>query len=124
MVLAWGGCASAPAVPDGRARCGLGTRPFDQVRETVRREAEAWLAFVEFHPGASYDSGPSPPKRRLQPVDGGKHLALLSYPDAPAGDPTARRSYVYDDALALLWLTATGDEPRARALAHTLVALQ
>ena len=57
-------------------------------------------------------------------MDGGPHLALLSYPGVPRSDPTSARSFVYDDALALLWLTTTGAEEKARALAHTLVAIQ
>ena len=123
-LLLTGACATSAPPQERRARCGLDTRPFPAVAEEVRAEAERWLTFVEYHPGATHDAGPSQPRRQLRPVDGGRHLALLSYADAPRGDPTANRSFVYDDALALLWLTATGAEEKARALAHTLVAIQ
>lgn len=122
--LACGGCAArASQITERRPGCGPESRPGAQL-QAVRGQAEAWLTFVEYRPGPSYDAGPSRPTRQLRPVDGHRHLALLSYPGAPSSDPTSTRSYVYDDALGLLWLTVTGDEERARGLARTLVAIQ
>lgn len=58
-------------------------------------------------------------------------LAVLSYPypERFAGADSgfaqlSRRSFTYDDALALLWLSGQGDFERAQGLALTLQALQ
>ena len=58
-------------------------------------------------------------------------LAVVSYPypdrfagaDAGFGQ-IAKRSFVYDDALAMLWLTARGDLVKAQRIALSLQALQ
>ena len=50
-------------------------------------------------------------------------LAIRSFPDDSEG-VLAGRSYVYDNALALLWYTWTGDKHSARGIAETLVASQ
>ena len=114
-MLAIGGCAtSGPSLEQRRARCGLETRPFPVVLAAMRAEAESWLTFVEYRPGPSYDAGPSQPRRQLEPVDGGPHLALLSYPGVPRSDPTSARSFVYDDALAQ-WCYENGFASRKSA---------
>lgn len=58
-------------------------------------------------------------------------LAVLSYPDPQrfAGGAAdfarmAHRSFLYDNALAVLWLVHVGDLPRARRVLATVAALQ
>lgn len=96
------------------------------------RAAGASLVFVPWQPKLVYDvDGQNRPVRfQLRPL-APDALALLSYP-APqrfAGgdddfDRMAQRSFVYDNALAVLWLVQTGDAERARRVLATLAALQ
>jgi len=57
------------------------------------------------------------------PAPAGEMMAVRSFPDATAGI-LAGRSYIYDNALALLWFAWTGDEKRASGIAATLLASQ
>jgi len=90
------------------------------------------LTFAAWQPrGPTYDQTGRAPVAvavRAPPSDA---LAVLSYPDPArfAGGPDgferlARRSFVYDDALAIVWLVARDDLDRARRVADTLAALQ
>ncbi len=79
----------------------------DQIRREAVSRAEQWLAPVEY---SAATLGPRPA------------LAVLSYPEAEGS--LGKRSFVYDDALALLWFAWTGDEQTARGLAETLIYLQ
>ena len=73
--------------------------------ESARAGAETWLQLQRFDDG---DSDPS--------------LAILSYPDGPP--QLDERTYLYDQALAILWFTWRGDHETARQLTRTLLALQ
>ncbi len=90
------------------------------------------LTFVDFTPGPAYDTAADGRARplRLGPIAIGSK-AVLSYPDperfagADAGfAQLSHRTFVYDQALALLWATQRGDRTLARGLAQTLEALQ
>lgn len=79
----------------------------DALLAAARRRAEDWLTLVPYAPA----SAPGAPA-----------LAVLSYPQA---DTTLRhRTYIYAQALALLWFSWTGQSERAHALARTLYYLQ
>lgn len=79
----------------------------ENTRRSARLRAQAWIHLVEYRPA----SAPGAPA-----------LALLSFPQASTS--LGRRSYLYDNALALLWFAWTGQNARARALARTLRFLQ
>lgn len=72
--------------------------------ETARAEAEDWLQLESFE------------------LEGGTALAVRSFPDGP--DHLVDRTFLYDQALALLWFSWTGDDQTARRLARTLVDRQ
>jgi hypothetical protein len=93
-------------------------------RERVRVEAAAWLQLAELKVERLYDAGPLGRVWSLPAAPRGRRLAVMSYPGAAPDSPLRGRSFVYDDALALLWFTATGERETAEALAATLVALQ
>lgn len=98
-----------PAAP-GQDACRGGD--VEAKRHAAVRRARRWLDLVEYAPATL----------GRQPA-----LAILSYPDGAGADEPAslaRRSYVYDDALALLWFTWTGQQARAAGLAETLLYLQ
>ncbi len=95
-------------------------------------EAQNSLTFVDFAPGPGYDTGAKGQARplRLGPIAPGSR-AVLSYPDperfagADAGFALlSRRTFVYDQALAMVWAVQRGDRELARALGQTLAALQ
>ncbi|MBI5611215.1 MAG: hypothetical protein HY902_20245, partial [Deltaproteobacteria bacterium] len=96
------------------------------------RDANRSLTFVDFAPGPGYDTGAHGEARplRLRAIAPGSK-AVLSYPDperfagADAGFALlSRRTFVYDQALAMVWAVQHGDRPLARALGQTLAALQ
>jgi hypothetical protein len=100
-------------------------------RELLQVARES-LVFRSYHPKAIYDldaqDRPVPFRPGPLPADA---LAILSYPypERFAGGPSdfkqmAQRSFVYDNALAALWLTHDGDLARARRVLATLAALQ
>jgi len=117
-------CAGTTPPAPARDRCGLADRPWQAALPQVRAEARAWLRLAEVRVEKVYDAAPANTGRRLQFPPGARPRALVSYGDAGPGDPLRDRSFLYDDALALLWLTATGDQEAARDLAATLLALQ
>lgn len=102
-------------------------------------DAKRWLAKAKrslvlqsYQPGPLYDVDG---QDRAVPLVAGPlpadSVAVLSYPFperfAGGGDGFAimrGRSFVYDDALAALWLTAEGDFDNARRIVQTLAALQ
>ena len=123
------GCATAPQEPhalvlDGRPSC----RPPEngpQLETRARHTAEAteaWLALVEYLPREVYDAGPRAEARALARRDEARYLAVLSYPGG--GDRLSTRSFVYDNALALLWTSWTGRRAEAESVANTLILLQ
>lgn len=79
----------------------------DEVRHAARQRANQFLKVVEYQPATL---GPT------------KALAVLSYPQAEGSLKT--RSFVYDDALALLWFAWSGQDNQARGIAETLMYLQ
>jgi len=96
------------------------------------QDAHNSLTFVDFAPGPGYDTGAHGEARplRLRPIAPGSK-AVLSYPDpqrfagADAGFALlSRRTFVYDQALAMVWAVQRGDRPLALALGQTLAALQ
>ncbi len=114
--LAAVGCHAEPATDAGSAQppacSGVGPHTSEEAtvehaREAARQRAERWLDLVEYAPATL---GRSPA------------LAIVSYPRAQG--PMARRSFVYDDALALLWFAWNGQKRRAAGLAETLMYLQ
>ena len=105
----------------------------------VEPDPQVWLAkaakslvFAPFSPrGPIYDQH----RRHAVPVHIGPvdplAQAVISYPfpERFAGGDSGfidlkRRSFVYDDALAVVWLTASGDLARAQGLCFALRALQ
>jgi hypothetical protein len=118
--------------PPGREGGGSGTRaPVATARcapagpaaiEATRAAAEGSLAIVDYAATVTRDAPPRAIGRRLDVRGGRARAAVVSFPRAHGR--IAGRSYVYDDALLLLWLAWTGDETRARAIAETLRSLQ
>ncbi|MBA2661676.1 MAG: hypothetical protein H0U74_05235 [Bradymonadaceae bacterium] len=103
------GCASAPK-SEGTQRAAMLCEPapanWEANLELVRHRAAAWLQIVEM--GQSSSSAP--------------RLAILSYPE---GAPElARRSFIYDAALAVLYFSWIDEVERAEGLVNTLIALQ
>jgi hypothetical protein len=90
----------------------------------VRVEARRWLTLAPLRVQTTHDAAPGTGGRRLQFPPGAHPRAVLSFPHADPTDPLRHRSFLYDDALALLWLTVTGSEVEARDLAAALVGLQ
>ncbi len=105
----------------------------------MRPDTATWLAKAEkslvFAPfrltGPAYDQD----HRHAVPISIGRvdpeALAVVSYPYPsrfagadPGFEQLAQRSFVYDDALAVLWLTHNGEVPKARRIALSLQALQ
>ncbi len=94
-------------------------------------KARASLVFRGFRARPMYDvdfdGRPVPFLPRAAPADS---QAVVSYPDPqrhPGGEGLEHlsgRSFVYDDALAALMLTAEGDRAGARRILQTLAALQ
>lgn len=96
------------------------------------RAADASVRLVPWQPRLVYDvdnqNRPVPFRLRALAADA---LAVLSYPEPErfsGGDDDfarmAQRSFVYDNALAVLWLVQKGDLDRARRVLASLVALQ
>jgi hypothetical protein len=124
------GCAST-RVPAGlteqRRACELpvpSSRSWHQTLAAARDASERWLRTVEYEVETVYGEGSEVRPHRLERPAGAPTLALLSYASVGAGHHLHGRSFVYDNALGVLWFTATGDEARARGLARTLVTLQ
>ena len=113
--------ASVAALPPGRC---AGERSPEARRERVRVEAAAWLQLEPLTVERLYDAGPLGRVWSLPRAPRGRRLAVVSYADAAPDSPLRGRSFVYDDALALLWFTATGARETAEEIAATLVALQ
>ncbi len=100
------GCPGAAGqVQDSSAPCGEIVMSDAQLVECVRHEAEAWLQLAPFEDG-----------------QGRQGLAIHSFPDGP--QQLMERTYLYDQALALLWFSWLGEYETASRLATTLVALQ
>jgi hypothetical protein len=72
-----------------------------------KQRASSFLELVEYEPA------------NLAPS---KALAILSYPQAE--ESLGRRSFIYDQALALLWYAWTGQRDTAQGLAEALIYLQ
>lgn len=94
--------------------------------------AEASLRFVDYRPGPVYDTDDAnlAIPVAIRPVAAGSR-AVVSYPDLArfsGGDSDfsrlAERSFVYDNALAVIWALGRGDDGLARGLLQTLDALQ
>jgi hypothetical protein len=121
-------CLTACAARQDRGRlpdrCALGDRSWREALPRIRDEARRWLRLAPLRSERMYDAAPVKEIRRLRFAPGSHPRAVISFADAEPGDPVRNRSFLYDDALALLWLTAAGDENQARDLAAALVALQ
>lgn len=105
LVCAISGCQTGgESLQEATIQCGDAPVSEDQTIEQARAEAEAWLQFEKFE-----DPGGEPA------------LAVLSF---PGDDHLNQRTYLYDQALAILWFSSVGDDRKARRLARTLVALQ
>jgi hypothetical protein len=102
---------------------GCGTTAAERL-DSARTQAERWLRLTDVTPRPLYDAPAAPPPSVRLPADGVRRLAVISYASVHPGSPLHGRSFLYDDALALLWYGATGDEAAARGLAATLLALQ
>ncbi len=76
-----------------------------QIIETTRVEARDWIEMTVF-------TGRS----------GREGLAVLSYPTGPAS--VQGRTFLYDQALAILWYTWVGEVQTAKRLATTLIDVQ
>jgi hypothetical protein len=76
-------------------------------RDVARQRALSFIELVEYEPASMATS---------------TALSILSYPQAE--DSLSRRSYIYDQALALLWFAWTGQRHIAHGLAETLIYLQ
>ncbi|MFB6262524.1 MAG: hypothetical protein ABEL76_02690, partial [Bradymonadaceae bacterium] len=87
----------------GAADCSVEPDRVEQAGLRTQKKLRRWLRFLRGRGS----------KRRL---------AVESYPGR--NEPIARRSYLYDNALALLWSAWIGKRRRARALARTLIATQ
>ncbi|HPQ68093.1 MAG TPA: hypothetical protein PKW95_03120 [bacterium] len=87
------------------------------------RAAEAWLRIVPYETSEVRDEPPLDRPRSLARRDGREYRAILSYPDAQNG-LLANRSFIYDNALALLWTTWADRRDAAAGLAETLMLLQ
>jgi hypothetical protein len=90
----------------------------------IRAQAEGWVRVREVGALRLHDAAPAPLPTARFVTDGVRRLAVVSYPNVAARNPLAGRSFLYDDALALLWYAASGDEATARGLAATLLTLQ
>ncbi|MFU8805920.1 MAG: hypothetical protein ACNA8W_19055, partial [Bradymonadaceae bacterium] len=95
LSLTIAGCTHTPW---GRAM--YATCPGDEISSeelfaAARDDARRWLRLVPFEP-SSHDGA----------------LAILSYPGGP--EEISGRTYVYDQALALLWFTWIGEPSRAQ----------
>lgn len=133
------GCAPPPVrlvVPDA---CRLTGAPGEAVVQRAVQRASAWLkveplardivACSEQDLARLARGGSEPGPAANNAVDGRRlikaapeMLAVRSF--AGADTVLAGRSYIYDNALALLWFAWTGDEQVSRGLASTLVASQ
>lgn len=101
-------CHTALRQPEPLDDCGEVTEErLDHARQAARERANRWIELAEYPPAS------------LAPT---RALAVISYPQEEGS--LGRRSFVYDDALALLWFAWTGDERKARGLAETLIFLQ
>ncbi len=104
----------------------------DPDARAVLNAARSSLVFSPYRPKKVYDLDANGRAVLFQPGRlSADALAILSYPDPQrfaGGDSDfhrlAQRSFVYDDALAVLWLTHDGDLDRARRVLATLAALQ
>ncbi|AWV88350.1 hypothetical protein DN745_02925 [Bradymonas sediminis] len=99
--------AEAPDPSENPTRRAHRERAMQDTHRTARKRAEDWLQLAEYQ-AASLPGAPA--------------MALLSFPQATTS--ISRRSYLYDNALALLWYAWKGQYSRARALAQTLRYLQ
>jgi len=104
-------------------RCIKQTPPPPQRLDEVRSAAEDWLVVVPFEVREVRESIREHYARTLARTPGGTYLAVDSYPRGE--NPGQReRSYLYDNALGLIWFSWTGQEKLARGLARTLALLQ
>ncbi len=117
------GCASKRLSLHDHPECTISKGSRAERLQSTRLEAERWLQIVEYTNETTYDATTPKETRTLNRQPDTRYLAILSYPDHP--DPWLKnRSFIYDDALALLWFAWKGDEETARGLANTLVLLQ
>lgn len=80
-------------------------------------------ATVDYRPGRLVDAGVPAFSRTVRPIMDRRYLSVVSYPEST--DPHLKgRSFIYDDALALVWFTWIGDERRAGGISNTLLLLQ
>ena len=89
----------------------------------VSAAALDWLAVVPFEAHTVCEDPPAKFAAPLDRVPGREYLALVSFPD-PSAPQAPGRCYLYDNALALLWYTWTGEDRIARGIAETLLLLQ
>lgn len=129
-VLALGLLAQACA-PNNLLRPTEGRCSKPAVTEAVQASAR-WLQLVPYAPARPYDVGAKGEAipLALRPVPEGAK-AVLSYPQPrkhPGGEAAFhrlhRRSFTYDNALAILWLLTQHRADEARQIAQTLAVLQ
>jgi hypothetical protein len=121
LLLAAAGCAGQGAAPVAAAP--QACPPWPAALATVTEQATRWLRLTELRPGELHDAPPIAARRWLA-AGATPPLVVMSFAGLPLDHPLGPRSFLYDNALALLWFTSTGDEAAARGLAATLVALQ
>jgi hypothetical protein len=80
-------------------------------------------ALVEYRPSRLVDAGSPAYSRDVKALNDRLYLSVVSYPETTDKFLKAR-SFVYDDALALIWFTWKGDARRAWGLANTLLLIQ
>jgi len=112
--------------PDCRARM---ESPLDEVLENSMRRAHVWLPIVPYRASRVSDAVPQSDEA-LPRKDGVRYLAVRSFPTRMVFAKDGRkidlskRTFVYDQALAAIYLTWTGDLTRAADLCATIELLQ
>ncbi len=106
MIAIYGACSSAPeTAQEDSLDCSAHQKDAMDAIECARGQAESWIEFTDYE--------------RDSPRGG---LAVYSFADGP--EHLQERTFLYDQALAILWVTWGGDYHTARALAKTLISLQ
>jgi hypothetical protein len=103
--------------------CRIDKNEWNNFLRRTRSEAQKWIKVVNYPHSSVRDFGKNSHERKLARFPDVEYLAVLSYPDDPEG-VLSDRSFSYDDALALLWYSWTGNKRYAAGIAETLLMLQ
>lgn len=95
----------------------------DKFRRQTITAARNWVPLYPYTARHVYDEKPSSVSQELARKEGEIYLGVYSFPQSEE-QALIKRSFLYDNALALLWYAWIDETPKARGIARTLGLLQ